>query len=188
MNFGSHTDHVVAVAAELVNALTPGRRQGRDYVRPAGAEPLRSAVVAALQPGRSTVKPPALSRLPAFIELAQAIRPVFEADPDAGAALVNDLLARYQPMPYLDQHDGEPWHLHFHGPPAADRSGWGAGISVGLAQVLGSEYADRLGVCQARECDRVYVDVSKNGTRRFCSTSCQNRTKAAAHRARSAGR
>ena len=36
--------------------------------------------------------------------------------------------------------------------------------------------------------DRVYLDASKNGTRRFCSTACQNRVKAAAHRARAAER
>jgi predicted RNA-binding Zn ribbon-like protein len=34
------------------------------------------------------------------------------------------------------------------------------------------------------ECDRVFVDVSRNGTKRFCSTACQNRPKAAAFRAR----
>ncbi|MFC6935784.1 CGNR zinc finger domain-containing protein [Actinomadura yumaensis] len=33
-------------------------------------------------------------------------------------------------------------------------------------------------------CDRVYVDTSRNGTRRFCSTACQNRVKTAAFRAR----
>ena len=45
--------------------------------------------------------------------------------------------------------------------------------------------ADRLGVCDAARCDRVYVDTSRNGARRFCSTACQNRTKAAAFRTRS---
>ena len=53
-----------------------------------------------------------------------------------------------------------------------------------LVRELFQEYADRLGVCSAPECDRVFVDVSRNGTRRFCSTACQNRVKAAAHRAR----
>jgi len=59
-------------------------------------------------------------------------------------------------------------------------------MAVGLAYVLGSEYADRIGVCSAPDCDRVYVDVSRNGTKRFCSTACQNRVKAAAFRARRA--
>jgi predicted RNA-binding Zn ribbon-like protein len=30
----------------------------------------------------------------------------------------------------------------------------------------------------------VYVDTSRNGTRRFCSTTCQNRVKTAAFRSR----
>ena len=118
------------------------------------------------------------------------MRPVFElaavGDVDGASAAVNELLARYQPTPYLERHDGEPWHLHFHGRGGTDRSEYGGGLSVGLATVLGSEYPDRLGVCQAPACDRVYVDVSRNGTRRFCSTACQNRVKAAAHRARTA--
>jgi predicted RNA-binding Zn ribbon-like protein len=52
--------------------------------------------------------------------------------------------------------------------------------------VLGSDLYGRLGVCTADRCDRVYVDTSRNGTRRFCSTACQNRIKAAAFRARQA--
>jgi predicted RNA-binding Zn ribbon-like protein len=50
--------------------------------------------------------------------------------------------------------------------------------------VLGSEESGRLGVCTAARCDRVYVDISRNATRRFCSTTCQNRVKAAAFRER----
>ncbi|MGW7325252.1 CGNR zinc finger domain-containing protein [Streptomyces sp. NPDC054845] len=39
-------------------------------------------------------------------------------------------------------------------------------------------------MCRAVRCDRVYVDTSRNAGRQFCSTACQNRTKAAAFRAR----
>jgi predicted RNA-binding Zn ribbon-like protein len=62
--------------------------------------------------------------------------------------------------------------------------GWAAGCATGLAVVLGGSGADRLGVCTAPGCDRVFVDTSRNGTRRYCSTSCQNRVKTAAFRAR----
>jgi predicted RNA-binding Zn ribbon-like protein len=54
--------------------------------------------------------------------------------------------------------------------------------------VLDCEYADRLGVCSAESCDRVFVDTSRNGTRRFWSTACQNRIKAAAFRHRQQAR
>jgi predicted RNA-binding Zn ribbon-like protein len=44
--------------------------------------------------------------------------------------------------------------------------------------------AQRPGICSAPSCDRVFVDTSRNGTKRFCTTACQNRVKAAAFRAR----
>ena len=119
--------------------------------------------------------------------VAAELRGVFEAVcTGAGTTRppVNALLVRTGARPELERHDGEPWHLHFH---AADNSlpnGWAAGCATGLAVVLGGELHDRLGVCTAPRCDRVYVDTSRNGTRRYCSTSCQNRVKTAAFRAR----
>ena len=63
--------------------------------------------------------------------------------------------------------------------------GWRAApIIAGLAIVLGGAFHDRLGVWTAPRCDRVYGDVSRDGTRRCCSTACQNRVKAAAFRSR----
>ncbi len=187
MNCGSHTDEVVAAAAALVNVATPGERRGRSYAVPTGDDLTAMIGQALLEARRQTSTPPA-SRAPAFVELAAAVRPVFEFVDrdrfDEAAETVNELLARYEPAPLLARHDGQPWHLHFPGRATADRSGWGGGISVGLATVLGSDYADRLGLCTASACNRVFVDVSRNGTRRFCSTACQNRVKAAAHRAR----
>jgi len=93
------------------------------------------------------------------------------------------MLARTGARPRLDRHDGEPWHLHFHGAEDTPATGWAAGCATGLAVVLGRDQQDRLGVCAAPRCDRVYVDTSRNATRRFCSTACQNRVKAAAFRA-----
>lgn len=42
----------------------------------------------------------------------------------------------------------------------------------------------RLGVCSAERCADLYVDRSQAATRRYCSRTCQNRTKVAAYRAR----
>jgi predicted RNA-binding Zn ribbon-like protein len=102
---------------------------------------------------------------------------------DAAARLVNEMLARTGARPRLDRHDGEPWHLHFHGAEDSLVTSWAAGCATGLAVVLGSDQQGRLGVCAAPRCDRVFVDTSRNATRRFCSTACQNRVKAAAFRA-----
>lgn len=187
VNFGSHVDGIVAVSAALVNVATPGERQGRPYSLPSPGE-LADAVGEALALGTRAATPPVANRVRPYVEIATAARPVFvhmeRGEADAAARAVNRLLARYLPTPTLERHDDEPWHLHFHGPHGSDPSGWGGAVAVALATVLGSEYGDRLGVCAAQACDRVFVDVSRNGTRRFCSLTCQNRIKAATHRAR----
>ncbi|GAB3988259.1 hypothetical protein GCM10029978_110180 [Actinoallomurus acanthiterrae] len=45
-------------------------------------------------------------------------------------------------------------------------------------------YGPRLGLCEGTRCADVYVDSSSAGRRRFCSTTCQSRSRVAAFRAR----
>ncbi|WP_067457404.1 CGNR zinc finger domain-containing protein [Actinomadura macra] len=186
MNFNSHTDAVVQAAAGLVNVFTAGERRGRPYPLPPAAELRVLAAEVLGTTGRGVrVSEAELAELAA---VARDLRAVFEAitagDVDTAAAQVNALLEGTQARPHLDRHDGEPWHVHFHGAGDSIADLWGAPCATGLAVVIGSEMQDRLGVCTAPHCDRVYVDTSRNGTRRFCSTACQNRVKAAAFRAR----
>jgi predicted RNA-binding Zn ribbon-like protein len=189
VNFSSHVDAVVTVAVELVNALTPGEAHGRSYLPPDGQE-LAALATTALQAGRPDTRDVSVDEAAELADFGWALRLVF-ADVGAGrldqaAGQVNGLLADTGARPMLDKHDDEPWHLHFHGATDSLVTGWAAGCATGLAVVLGSDLHGRLGVCTADRCDRVYVDTSKNGTRRFCSTTCQNRVKAAAFRARQA--
>jgi CGNR zinc finger len=187
VNFSSHMDAVVSVAVGLVNALTSGEAHGRAFVQPAG-DGLASAVTAVLRSERPDGRPVTLDEAAGFAMAAGVLRAVFDAVAesrlDEAAREVNALLAFTGARPMLDKHDGEPWHLHFHGADDSLVTGWVAGCATGLAVVLGSELHGRLGVCSAERCNRVYVDTSRNGTRRFCSTACQSRVKAAAFRAR----
>jgi predicted RNA-binding Zn ribbon-like protein len=180
-------DAVVTVAVRLVNTLTVGEARGRPYAPPAGAA-LPAAVTAALSMGAAAVRDVTSAEASELRGVAEALRAIFEAnasgDIDTAARLVNTMLAGSGARPQLARHDGEPWHLHFHGAAESVATGYAAGCATGLAVVLGSEARDRLGVCTASRCDRVYVDASRNGTRRFCSTACQSRVKAAAFRAR----
>jgi len=187
MNFTSHIDAVVTVAARLANALCPGQARGQAYRPPTGPR-LQAAVTEALRAARADSRAVTAAEAEQFRRLAESLRAVFAAaasgDQDTAAARVNALLADTGARPRLDRHDGEPWHLHFHGREDSLLHGWAAGCATGLAVVLGSDLHGRLGVCTAPRCDRVYVDSSRNGGRRFCSTACQNRVKAAAFRAR----
>ncbi|MFD9945409.1 CGNR zinc finger domain-containing protein [Nonomuraea sp. NPDC059023] len=172
------------MTVSFVNALTPGMRRGRPFT-PAVLDEAATAGAREVYPAHRPFTAPEAEELAG---VAVRLRAVFEAvaaeDNDTAAARLNRLLDDHNARPRLDRHDGEPWHLHFHGPGGTVAGDWGASCSTALAIVLGSEFADRLGVCTAPACDRVYVDVSRNGTKRFCSTACQNRVKTAAFRAR----
>jgi predicted RNA-binding Zn ribbon-like protein len=174
VKFDSYTDRVVGVAAALVNALTPGEHGGR----PVRVDPGRAAEVLG--------RPVAGAEATELTRLAGRLRPVFLAAEDGAtdrvAELVNTLLADFRSEPRLSRHDGEPWHLHFTSAVAGTE--WGAACATGLAVVVDGQATGRLGVCRADGCDRVYVDVSRNASRRFCSEACLNRTKVAAFRAR----
>ena len=188
MDFGSHTVGSVDLAVALVNAIVPGESRGRVYPAADGVEELRARAESVpglwLTPG----KPLTDKETRGVAKIAEELHAVFAAaqdgDLDAAARLLNAMVVRYDARPTLLRHDNEPWHLHFHGPGAGLVESIGGATAVALAFVLGSEYAERIGMCSASSCDRVYVDISRNGTKRFCSTACQNRVKAASFRAR----
>ncbi|HEY7143037.1 MAG TPA: CGNR zinc finger domain-containing protein [Streptosporangiaceae bacterium] len=189
VDFNSHIGAVVTVAVELVNRLTPGEARGRAYQPPADDD-LGAAVTAALRTVRPDTRAVSSAEAARFGPFARALRGVFTAiaagDTASAARQVNALLTETGARPMLDSHGGEPWHLHFHGADDSLVTGWSAGCTTGLAVLIGSTGHGQPGVCAAPRCDRVYVDVSRNGNRRFCSASCQSRVKAAAFRARQA--
>ncbi len=185
MRFDSHLDTLLAAGVGLVNTLTPGHDGTTEVVPPAGAA--RAAAIGAVLVSQGRAARVTADQAEALAGYATTIRGVFVAtaagDLDRAAGLVNDLLAHTGARPRLDRGE-EGWGLHFHGADDGVVLGWTAGIASALALCVGSDLAGVLGVCAADPCDRVFVDGSKNGTRRFCSTRCQNRVKAAAHRRR----
>ena len=186
MRFDSHVERLLDATVALVNLASPGEAHGAAYDPPVGADLVRGVADATSSPDRRS-RPTAVDAL-GLLEVVPQARVVFEAadrdDLAAAAAVVNDLLASTAARPRLDPDEEGRHQLHFHGPDDGYVRGWQAGIASGLAVAIGSDLGGRLGVCDAPVCDRVYVDGSKNGTRRYCSARCQSRVKAAAHRAR----
>lgn len=117
--------------------------------------------------------------------LATRLRRLFTAeDLDTRVAILNDLIALYQPQPRIVDHDAQGYHLHYQPPGAGHLRGIGSSMTMALAMVICDFGASRLGVCPA--CDDVFVDTTRNGRQRFCSRTCGNRVHNATHRARAA--
>jgi len=188
VTFGSDLVARIEVAVSLVNALATSVAGGRPVSAPASDDELRDRAEGAFRDADALRSLLDAQQARDLEELAEQLRQIFVAvqdrrDDDAGA-LLNELFARSGAVPHLHRTGAEPLHLHFHLPDAGFVKGWTAGCAVGLAYALGSGHRDRLGVCAGPDCERVFVDLSRNGSRRFCSTACQNRVKAAHYRAR----
>lgn len=105
-------------------------------------------------------------------------------DRDEAARMINDLLADADATPYLSKHDELDWHLHVTSPDASLAHRIGAEAAMGFLDLVREDQLGRLRHCGADDCDDVYVDLSRNSSRQFCSVTCGNRMSAAAYRAR----
>ena len=128
----------------------------------------------------------------AELEEVRGIRPrlrlMWELDETDLVDHVNDMLRRGSATPQVMDHDGIGWHIH-----ATDRDApLDVRISVECAMavvdVLRAGELARLKECDRPDCDDVFVDLSKNRSKRFCDTVCGNRQAAADYRARQAER
>lgn len=129
-------------------------------------------------------KPPEKRDLPAVQDLRVSLREIFESkDEDEAAERVNSLLESYGAAPRLSTHNGTA-HFHFE-PTRTSMVCWlGAITAMGLASVIVEHGIDRFGICESATCIDVYVDTSRNRSRRHCSNTCSTREAVAAFRKR----
>ncbi|MET9256008.1 CGNR zinc finger domain-containing protein [Streptomyces sp. NPDC003717] len=111
---------------------------------------------------------------------------VFAAPESRDAAkLINDLVAAAGTTPRLTDHDGYDWHIHYFAPGASMADHLAADCGMALAFFVVAGERERLRRCEAPDCGRAFVDLSRNRSRRYCdSRTCGNRLHVAAYRAR----
>ncbi len=124
----------------------------------------------------------------AELEAVRALRPVlrtlFTSDRDATAEQVNAMLAEAGALPQLVRHDPFDWHLHAVPPGASLVTRVAVEAAMAMVDVVRQDELSRFGVCADEDCDALVLDLSRNRSRRFCSTTCGNRNAVAAYRAR----
>ncbi len=126
------------------------------------------------------------AELAALRALRPRLRAMLLAPRDEMAAHVNDALADSELRPRLARHDGLDWHLHAvpdeH--PLAERIL--IETAMALVDVIRADDTSRLTVCDDEDCQAIALDLSRNRSKRYCSTTCANRNAVAAYRARRA--
>ena len=124
------------------------------------------------------------AELNALRALRPVLRELLTAERDAAAALVNTLLAEAEAMPQLRRHDGLDWHIHAAPADAPLERRVAVELAMAMIDVIRADELSRLSVCADTRCEGLVLDLSRNRSRRFCSTTCANRNAVAAYRAR----
>ena len=177
MDFGHYNDLAVQAAADLVN--TVGSFTGRELMPT--AEDARRFLA---ERNFSFAGELEESDLGEIRMVRERLREVFFAGDDQVAVeRLNRLLEELDLSPFLTDHDGH-WHLHY----APDDTSVGrrvaAAMAMGLAAMIAEHGFSRVGTCAADDCNDVFIDTSRNHSRRFCGEGCSSRTNVAAYRAR----
>jgi hypothetical protein len=119
-------------------------------------------------------------------ELRPRLREIWAQDEDGVVRIVNDLLCSANALPYLVKHDEWDYHLHATPPNAPLATRMAVEAAMAFVDVVRGKELSRLQLCDYPTCDRVFVDLSKNRSKRFCDNVCANRAAVAAYRARNA--
>ncbi|MFF7244696.1 CGNR zinc finger domain-containing protein [Embleya sp. NPDC008237] len=118
----------------------------------------------------------------------RALRPVLRdlltADREGAAGLVNTMLAEAHALPQLVRHDDQDWHLHAVSSDAPLATRVVVETAMAMTDVVRVDELSRLSLCADQGCRGIVLDLTRNRSRRYCSTACANRNAVAAYRAR----
>ncbi|MFJ9928381.1 CGNR zinc finger domain-containing protein [Streptomyces misionensis] len=177
-------------AVDLANTLRPVKgedaletvEQLRDFLddHPA-AEPPSSAANRGTGPRHLT-----RADLAEVRTLRETVRQVLErANTDAveAAALLNEGLRRSRATPVL-RHEDDRWWTEVTSDTDRCAAHLAATALGALASVIATLGPARLGVCAGPACRATFVDLSRNGSKQYCTRTCAHRASVAAYRSR----
>lgn len=126
------------------------------------------------------------AELAEVVETRALMRHIWSHSRDEAVPVVNRMLDEANALPHLVRHDGFDWHLHAteSSAPLAERIR--VEVAFALIDVIRAREWGRLRTCAADDCTGVFVDLSRNRSKRFCSLRCGNRINMIEHRARAA--
>ena len=99
--------------------------------------------------------------------------------------LVNEMLAEAEAVPQLVEHGHDlGWHIHAIDQQAPLQVRILVETAMAMVDVIRTDEMSRLSTCADDTCSGIVLDLSRNRSRRYCSTTCGNRNAVAAYRAR----
>lgn len=116
--------------------------------------------------------------------IRSTLRSLFTASRDAAVPLVNEILDNASALPRLVRHGDVDWHIHATSDdrPLAERIL--VESAMAMVDVIRADEMSRFGHCEMEDCEGTVLDLSRNRSRKYCSTTCTNRAAVTAYRAR----
>jgi predicted RNA-binding Zn ribbon-like protein len=116
--------------------------------------------------------------------LRDRLRATFEVeDEETAVVFLNEILRESEATPQLVPGAGG-WRLRWVGSPYDVLASTSA---ASLLEAIRDDGWERFGICAAAPCCCVFVDRSRNRSRRYCSSLCADRVAQAAYRSRRRG-
>lgn len=181
MQLAPDTTEALEFAVALVNTDPRASRTGADELDSPGA--LGALLAAHRYSGRIDADEAELADV---LATRERLRRAWTLERDAAAVEVNGMLRDAGALPFLARHDGIDWHLHATDSDAPLAERIRVEVALALVDVIRTDATSRLRVCAAAHCEGVLVDLSRNGSKRFCSVRCSNRVNMIAYRERAA--
>ncbi|MCM6775038.1 CGNR zinc finger domain-containing protein [Nocardia sp. CDC159] len=125
--------------------------------------------------------------LAAVRALRTPLRRMLTSDRDTTVHLINQTLATHRALPQLVRHGDVDYHIHAVPPDASLAVRIAVETAMALIDLVRDDELTRLAICADTTCDGIVLDLSRNRSRRYCSTTCGNRNAVAAYRARRKG-
>lgn len=124
------------------------------------------------------------AELAAVRALRTTLRRMLTSDRDTTVRLINETLAKHRALPQLVRHDGIDYHVHAVSEQAPLPVRIAVETAMAMIDLIRSDELSRLSLCADESCEGLVLDMSRNRSRRYCSTACGNRNAVAAYRAR----
>ncbi|MFD9546671.1 CGNR zinc finger domain-containing protein [Nocardia salmonicida] len=122
--------------------------------------------------------------LAAVRALRAPLRAMLTSDRDAAVTIVNETLAEHRAVPQLVRHGNVDYHVHAVPPQAPLPVRIAVETAMAMIDLIRADDLSRLSICADADCAGLVLDLSRNRSRRYCSTACGNRNAVAAYRAR----
>jgi len=181
LHFAPDTEASLAFTVDLANTVAGATKSGLDeLVTPAHLTTLFETHQFSGRLDRDDAE------LAEVRQTRELLRHIWTLERDDAALEVNALLQSAQALPRLMRHDGLDWHLHATDPEAPLAERIRVEVALALVDVIRTDENGRLRACAAEDCAGILVDLSRNGSKRFCSIRCGNRMNMIAFRHRAA--